>query len=48
MTYIGSKNMLNGIDKQGNVVRKFSESQMIDIINREFGLKVTVTKLTLK
>lgn len=48
MTYTCSKNILNGIDKQGNVVRKFSENQMIDIINREFGLKGTVTKLILK
>ena len=47
MTYTCSKNILYGITNKGDLILRYTEAQMIDIINREFGIKGTVTKLRL-
>ena len=47
MTYICSQNMLNKYDGRGKIICRISKEQLIDTINREFGLRGTVTKLIL-
>lgn len=47
MTYICSKKLLNKYDNYGKILGKLSEKELIKIINNEFGLKGTVTKLLL-
>lgn len=48
MVYVGNENLRNMYDRQGNLIKKLSDEEVINMINTSFSLRDVVTRVVLR